>query len=155
MVKLDQFHGPIPCHLGNVREREEICDEEDDCSWIRSAGIRSRASNRVRHACSSRCPRKLFASLHGRCRVQQRRIQRLRGESGLCPSCGAPHRSPDSPSPWLLNREDDGRRAVTKRVSSVSSGCGRGAAATPESIQARLHRRRPLASTRLRVRCAT
>ena len=59
-----------PLSLGNVREREEICDEEDDRSWIRSGGIRSSASNRVRHARSSRCPRELFASLHGSCRVQ-------------------------------------------------------------------------------------
>jgi hypothetical protein len=61
-------------------------------------------------------------------------------EKALYASCGVPHRSPDSPSPWLLNREDDGRRAVTKRVSSVSSGCRREPAVTPESIQARLHR---------------
>jgi hypothetical protein len=40
-------------------------------------------------------------------------------------------RWPDSPPP-LLNREDNGRRArqVTKQVSSVSSGCRRGPAAT-------------------------
>ena len=74
----------------------------------------------TQHTRSSRCPRELFASLHGSCRVSCR-IQRLRGESALCPSCGAPHRSPDSPPPWLLNREGDSRRArqVTKRVSSV------------------------------------
>jgi hypothetical protein len=118
---------------------KETYNENDDRSWIRSVGIRSSAGDRVRHASSSRCPGKLFASLHGSCRVSCR-IQRLRGESALCPSCGAPNRSPDSPSPWLLNREGDGRRAVTKRVSSVSSGCRREPAVTPESIQARLHR---------------
>ena len=106
---------------------------------IRYRGIGSGATNRTQHARSSRCPRELFASLHGSCRVSCR-IQRLRGESALCPSCGAPHCSPDSPSPWLLNREGDGRRAVTKRVSSVSRGCRREPAVTLESIQARLHR---------------
>ena len=72
-------------------------------------GIGNSAGGRVRHASSSRCPGKLCASLHG-----SYRIHRLRGESALCPSCGAPrgspHRSPDSPPP-LLNREDLCRRA--------------------------------------------
>jgi hypothetical protein len=117
--------------------RKETYNENDDRSWIRSVGIRSSAGDRVRHASSSRCPGKLFASLHGSCR-----IQRLRGESALCPSCGAPHRSPHRSPARPLNREDHGRRRrqVTKRVSSVSSGCRRGPAAAPESIQARLHR---------------
>jgi len=97
--------------------REEICDEDDDLLWNRYRLIGSGASNRTQHARSSRCPRELFASLHGSCRVRQL-FSQLSGESALCPSCGAPHRSPDSPSPWLLNREGDGRRAVTKRASS-------------------------------------
>jgi len=113
--------------------REVFCDEDDDRLWNRYCGIGSGASSRYQHARSSCCPRELFASLHGCCRVSCR-IQRLRGESALCPSCGTTRRSPHrSPAP-LLNREDHGCRArqVTNRVSSVSSGCRRGPAAAPQ-----------------------
>ena len=135
------FNGSIPCHLELVRGR--ICDEEDDRSWIRSGVIRSGASNRARHARSGRRPRELFASLRERCRVSCR-IQRLRGESALCPSCGAPHRSPDIPPPPLLTREDDGRRSVAghKRVLSYQVAAGK-------SLQPPLQQNALLASTRL------
>ena len=97
--------------------REVFCDEDDDRLWNRYCGIGSGANNRSQHARSSFCPLKLCASLHGSCHVRQRR-----GESALCPSCGAPrgspHRSPDSPPP-LLNREDDGRRGAGGHKTTV------------------------------------
>ena len=123
-----------PLSSGKCPLKEGICNEED--SWICVVGIRNSASNRARHARSSRCPRKLFASLHGSCRVRQLFRQQLGGESALCPSCGAPHRSPDSPPP-LLNREYDGRQAWqgTKPVSNLSTGCRRGPAVPPKAFR--------------------
>ena len=128
--------------------REETCDEENDCSWIRSAGIRSRASARARHARSSRRPRELFASLHGSCRVSCR-IQRRRGESALCPSCGAPHRSPDSPPP-LLSRENDAAEAW-----QVAKECRAYRVAAGKSLQPPLQRTPFWRARGFRVKCAT
>ena len=79
-------------------------------------------------------------------------------KAALCPSCGAPHRSPDSPPPWLLNREDDGPPSVAghKRTPSVSSGCRREPPATPTAAMLDLIDNALLASTEAPgVKCAT
>src|SRR5262245_42834940 len=91
------------CEALNALKREETCNEDEDRFRIRCRCLRSDASNWTQHARSSGGPRKLFASLHGNCRVQ-----RLRGKSGHSlwgrPPFGSPHRSPDIPPPQLLSR---------------------------------------------------
>ena len=70
-------------------------------------------------------------------------------KAALCPSCGAPHRSPDSPPPSLLNREDGGRRARQVTSAECISGCRRESAATPTLAMLDLIDNALLASKRL------